>query len=357
MSRRYDAYGPVVAVRPGTGEPAVTLERVRLGARDGTESGISERSLRDLLFENPQALPSNHRARFLAATLGERPSNAQLIGEKGVERYAARHRLKTLLSPHGLRSPTGPDSVYLNRATGKVVVLEAKGGSSARKWTYGTLKGTNANTIRSAGGLLVRPSATAAEKLAAARVIRAAQGGRLETRVIRTPHVLGAPRSPVLEGKPSVAIVSKRATSIEKGLVRQNPELRTVFRRAGRQAVVGRLLSTSSRAMLPVTIGISGATLGVGAYRVGTGATGYTEYFRDNANSIILVTLIAGGALIGGVSSFGVGATTGAVIGSLIALPTQLAYDWFTEMRRREFFEVQRHAIDCAVEAHYLQGT
>ncbi|MDE2789181.1 MAG: hypothetical protein OXI81_01990 [Paracoccaceae bacterium] len=56
MSTRHDAYGSVVAVRPGTGESAITLERVKFGARCGAEGGISEEFLRDLLFEHPQAL-------------------------------------------------------------------------------------------------------------------------------------------------------------------------------------------------------------------------------------------------------------------------------------------------------------
>ena len=56
MPAGHDAYGPVVAVRPGTSEPAVRLERVRFGARVD-DGGIDEETLRDLLFEHPQALP------------------------------------------------------------------------------------------------------------------------------------------------------------------------------------------------------------------------------------------------------------------------------------------------------------
>ncbi len=57
MHARHDAYGLVVAVRPGTGERAVTLDRVRFGARGGAEGRIDEETLRDLLFEHPRALP------------------------------------------------------------------------------------------------------------------------------------------------------------------------------------------------------------------------------------------------------------------------------------------------------------
>ena len=44
-------------MRPGTGEPAVVLDRVDFGARSGAEGGVDEAALRDLLFEHPQALP------------------------------------------------------------------------------------------------------------------------------------------------------------------------------------------------------------------------------------------------------------------------------------------------------------
>ncbi|MCE2518999.1 MAG: DUF4268 domain-containing protein [Alphaproteobacteria bacterium] len=57
MATRHDAYGPVIAMRPGAGEPAVTLERVKFAARGDTEGSIDEETLRDLLFEHPQALP------------------------------------------------------------------------------------------------------------------------------------------------------------------------------------------------------------------------------------------------------------------------------------------------------------
>ena len=56
MPSHHNAHGAVVAVRPGTGEPAVRLDRLRFGARGG-EGGIDEETLRDLLFEHPQVLP------------------------------------------------------------------------------------------------------------------------------------------------------------------------------------------------------------------------------------------------------------------------------------------------------------
>ena len=57
MFTRHDAYAPILSFQPGTGEPAVTLDRLDFGARSGAEGGINEEILRDLLFEHPQALP------------------------------------------------------------------------------------------------------------------------------------------------------------------------------------------------------------------------------------------------------------------------------------------------------------
>ena len=133
----------------------------------------------------------DYRARYLSASLGNRVAIAQLIGEEGVERYAEGRGLKTLLSPLGRSTPIGPDSVFRNPLSGRVQVLEAKGGSSALKWTYGSLQGTNANAIRSAGGVLAHSGANWSEKLQAARVIKAAQSGHLETGVIRTSPCTG----------------------------------------------------------------------------------------------------------------------------------------------------------------------
>ena len=301
--------------------------------------------------------PTGQRARYLSAGLAERTSIAQQIGEEGTERYAAQHRLRSLLSPGEVRSPTGPDSVYFNRKTGRTLVLEAKGGSSARKWTFGSLQGTNVNTIRSAQGLLLRSGTPPVERLAAARVIKAAQGGNLETRVIRTSHVLGVPDRPALEGRPNITIVAKEAYEIERDLVRQRPELRSVFRQAGQRAMFGRLFNAGSRVTLPVAVGVSGVTVAAGTYQLATGAIGYREFFRDSADTAYLSVLTVGGAVIGGVPTVGVGAGAGAVFGGLIAVTTQVAYNSYHELHHHDFVDAQQDAIDHAIEVRYLGDT
>ena len=296
----------------------------------------------------------------MSAPLGCRMDIAQVIGEEGVERYAARQRLKTLLGPQGHGTPIGPDSVYWNSVSGKVTVLEAKGGSSALKWTYGSLQGTNANTIRSASGALTRAGTSWREKLQAARVIKAAQSGHLETAVVRTSHVLGTPRAPGQAGGVNVDNVAKKARMIERDLIRRKPELRAMFRRAGfrhrtdrlvylgvrwmpdRIAASGSRLAPSrpaafrgtppaairlgivssgrsrllrfwqvgNRWLLPVGLGVAGATVTITYYQFATGAISYREFLHNSSGSVILVMLTGAGAVIGG-PLFGFGAIPG----------------------------------------------
>ena len=85
----------------------------------------------------------------------ERRVFSERIGELGAERYAADQKWKTLLSPHGRELRIGPDSIYWNPQSGRVHVIEAKGGSGRVGVSYGTPQGTNKNTIRSAKGILV----------------------------------------------------------------------------------------------------------------------------------------------------------------------------------------------------------
>ena len=343
--------------------------------------------------------PLDYRAQYISASLGDRAAIAQIIGEQGVERYAAGRRLKTLLGPRGRGTPIGPDSVYWNRVSGKVTVLEAKGGSSALKWTYGSLQGTNANTIRSAAGSLAQTGTSWREKLQAARVIKAAQSGHLETGVVRTSHVLGTPRAPGQAGGVNVDNVAKAARLIERDLVRRNPELRAVFRKAGfrhrmdrlvhhgtrrmpgsrlasarppalkgtppaaiRFAVASsgrsglqRLWQVGNRWLLPVGLGVAGVTVAITYYQFATGAISYREFLDNSSGSVILVVLTGAGAAIGG-ALFGFGAIPGAMIGATLALPIQLGLEWFNDQRYSDFRQAQREAVDNAVQELYLRN-
>ena len=320
----------------------------------------------------------NHRTRYLAASLGDRVAVAQTIGEEGVEQYASTRRMKQLLGPHGRSVPIGPDSVYWNRSSGTVRVLEAKGGSSPPKWTYRSLQGTNANTVRSAGGLLESRRAGAAEKLQAARVIKAAQSGHLETAVIRTPHVLGTPLAPRQVGEVHAGNVANEARLLQHELLKRNPGLGPIFRRAGTEHRASRLayLGTTlmpqagfqrlpgvasitgltaaggrglqmawqigNRWIIPVGVSAAGITMGIQGYHLAVRNVSYAEFLDAIAGPAVLVTFTGVG--------FGIGSMPGAAVGMVLALPVQV-YLWLSD--DQQFSEVQKEAVDMALRAQY----
>ena len=339
----------------------------------------------------------NYRARWLSASLGDRVGIAQLIGEQGVARYADGRQLKTLLSPSGHRARIGPDSVFWNRASGKVQVLEAKGGSSVPKRTYGSLQGTNVNAIRSAKGVLTHRSASPREKLQAARVIKAAQRGHLETGVVRTAHVLGTPRAPTLSAGMDVGNVTREARQLERQLVRRNPQLRLAFAKAGLQHRVDRLRyrtakwapagsftrgsnalvpratvllrldaagragsrasqvgRVASRWVLPIGVGLAGGSLTVAISKFANASISSREFLRASADPALLVVFTGAGALIGGLASSGIGAIPGAKAGAMIALPFQLVLDWGIDRYHQSFNRAQQYAVDQAIKVMYF---
>ncbi len=321
----------------------------------------------------------NHRTRYLAASLGDRVAIAQTIGEEGVEQYASTRRMKQLLEPHGRSVPIGPDSVYWNRSSGTVRVLEAKGGSSPPKWTYRSLQGTNANTVRSAGGLLESRRAGVAEKRQAARVIKAAQSGHLETAVIRTPHVLGTPLAPRQVGEVHAGNVANEARLLQHELVKRNPELGPIFRRAGaehrasRLAYIGTSLSPQpgfhrlpgvasisgltasggrrllmawqigNRWVIPVGVSAAGVTMVIQGYHFAARNVSYAEFVDAVAGPAVLLTLTGVG--------FGIGAMPGAAVGMLLALPVQV---YLELSNNQQLSEVQQEAVEMALRAQYL---
>ena len=175
-------------------------------------------------------LQRDYRARYRLASLGERISLAMSIGEEGVERFSRERRLRVLLPPRGRSIRIGPDSTYWDSKSGTLRVLEAKGGTSPLKWTYGSLQGTNKNAIRSAEGFLRRSGTTWKEQFQMARLIKAAQQGHLETGVVKTAHVLGRPGEPRQAGSWDKRSVAREAKRIERELIRQRPQLQRVFR-------------------------------------------------------------------------------------------------------------------------------
>ena len=268
--------------------------------------------------------------------------------------------------------------------------LEAKGGSSWRKWTCGSLQGTNLNTIRSAGSLrrgcgVIRKSGTnRIEKLQAARIIKAAQKGHLGTGVVKTEHVWGTPRAPRQMGPWNTDNVAKEARKIERELVKRHPELRKVFMRANflhnvdrlkyhgartlsylgsasarsiglsatQQTGLRRIGLAGARWLPPLAVGVAGVTMVTAYYQFASGLTSPREFYRSSAGPTILVVFTATGALVG-VGAFGVGAVAGASVGAMAALPVEVAANWVIERYYREFDTRQRRLVDAAVEEFY----
>ena len=165
------------------------------------------------------------------------PLTAEGIGDQGRTRFAAEHGLTMLLESdirvRGIRQ--GPGSVYWDPRSGRVVVLEAKGGGSPLKRSFNSWQGTNPNTLWSAQYALedYRRSGNLPMKVQMARVILAAEKGQLDTRVIRTRHVLGEPNAPGLTGFDSTQVV-REARRARLEMIREYPETREYFREAAR---------------------------------------------------------------------------------------------------------------------------
>ena len=335
------------------------------------------------------AIQQDYGTKFQTATLVERLGYAQKIGEEGVEQFAENEKLKPHLSPKGRAIPTGPDSSYWNPKSGKLYVLEAKGGTSAKKWTYNSLQGTNTNTIRSAEGSLRRSKTIPSEQLKMARIIKAAQKGHLTTGVVRTEHVRGTPRTPRLIGYLNTDKVAREAKKIERELIKRHPELRKVFmaanflhkvdrvkyhvarRLSGFCCPTGRPIRPSrirpsapqqaglrsiglagARWLPPLAVGVGGVAIVTAYYQFASGLTSPREFYRGSAGPTILVAFTATGALVGSFA-FGVGAVAGGSIGAMAALPVEIAADWVIDRHYRDFDTRQRRLVDAAVEEFY----
>ena len=219
----------------------------------------------------------NYRSAWRHAP-SDRAGLAEKIGTQGAERYASKQGWIKLLDSQGRSIPQGPDSIYWDRNSGLVRVVEAKGGSSQPKWTYGSRQGTNRNTLRSAEFAL-KFAKTWPEKLQAARIIKVAQHNQLETRVVRTAHVLGKPEPPQLEGR-NTDNVKKEAVRLERDLVRKRPNLAPVFREAAMAHKVDRLKYLATTKGM-ATLGLASTVfLGWDAYQQAQNAWGM---FQDPA--------------------------------------------------------------------------
>ena len=146
----------------------------------------------------PAARTTARQAQWLQASLDERVRLAERLGEEGAEALAARKGYEPLLRNRDKVLRQGFDQVYRAK-DGGIVVIEAKGGTSAIGRAYGCQQGTPEWAVQAAKRVAESSKASAAEKQAARLVLEAAREGNLTAQVVRTRHVLGEPVAAVLE--------------------------------------------------------------------------------------------------------------------------------------------------------------
>ena len=228
-------YGQAVAVDPSyypltRAEQANQLDKL-LGLtsiQNGIKTGWAN------LFRTIPSEPQDYSGQWNSASMNmnKRIDLSKNIGEEGASRYAAERGWIQLLGSQNRGISQGPDFLYYDPKTNKYKAIEAKGGSSQVKKTYGSWQGTNENVIKSAEWVLKSNSTSYEEKLAAAMVIKAAQKNNLNTGVVNTPHVLGKPKYPELKGSWDTKDVSGMALHSEIDLVDKKPHLKNIFKDA-----------------------------------------------------------------------------------------------------------------------------
>ena len=199
----------------------------------------------------------DYRREYGGALFYDRARLAERIGEQGRARFATERGWSQLLGSRNRGIRQGPDSVYWDRRTGVVRVIEAKGGNSRPTITYGSSQGTNPNTIWSARRVITSPNATRQARVESARVIVAAQKNRLVTGVVRTPHTMGRPGEPRLEGRWNRTNVTGQARAIERAMTRESVGARQVFREARRAQSAAMLKFRGTQGV--AILGVAGA--------------------------------------------------------------------------------------------------
>jgi len=115
---------------------------------------------------------------------------AEFLGELGAEKLAKRNGWICILNSKNKNLPHGFDQVYL-APNGRVIVVEAKGGTSQPGMAYGHPQGSIPWALEVADRTLSNPKTSQKERDAALQVLKAAKDGRLEAWVVRTEHVAG----------------------------------------------------------------------------------------------------------------------------------------------------------------------
>lgn len=242
----------------------VSEQAARLRALAGPE--MAQRLFPPTATEPGYYFQRDYRSEYRSALPYDRARLAERVGEQGRARFAANRGWVKLLGSRSRGIRQGPDSVYWDRRSGLVRVIEAKGGTAQARRFYGSPQNTNRYSIQSAGRVLRSPNATKQAKVASAAVIVAAQNRALATGVVRTPHMEGKPGAPRLEGGWNQTNVRREALAIQRDLAREKFGTRETFREARRE--VGTTISRHRAAQGLAVLGLAGAAvLGWDAYR------------------------------------------------------------------------------------------
>lgn len=299
----------------------------------------------------------NYRSAWMSASLSDRIRLAERIGTQGATRYAAERSLVEFLGVRGRGIPQGPDFVYLDPFSNRVRMIEAKGGFSQPKWTYGSRQGTNTNAIRSAKFVLESPKASRKQKIASALALRAAQKNRLETGVVTTHHVLGKPKDP-RPGPWNRKDVSKEAVRIERELRRQSPATAKIFKEAGAIQRMTRLKYFAAKGMrggqligrwvLPIAVGVEGLRAGMTYYDYASGRMSQRDLYRRSLGPAIFAMFTVGGGIVGGIP--------GTFLGVAMAVPARFVGDLMLNRYYQKFDEEQLQQVNTAVYGHYFKS-
>lgn len=123
---------------------------------------------------------------------------SEKIGEDGAKAFASMRGYEPILNDADKAIRQGFDQVYRAKDS-SIVVIEAKGGTSAIGRAYGCEQGTPEWAVRAAKHIAENLKASVLEKETAKMVLDAAKNGNLTTLVVRTKHILGQPFAAVLE--------------------------------------------------------------------------------------------------------------------------------------------------------------
>ncbi len=156
------------------------------------------------------------RVRYCLVDTPRRIRLSEQVAERSARKWAADQGWTAVFDGRAKGLPQGIDQVH-RLPDGRVAALEVKGGSSVVKSGYGALQGTLKHAVGAAVRMLLSPSSSPSQKVAAVQTLVAALSGELVTVVVRVPHRAGVPGAPVLEALETSAT---RCTSLAGTLPR-----------------------------------------------------------------------------------------------------------------------------------------